>query len=209
MSDGVLSFETLAVTLGMMAAYGPVIALILARKRLGALSAAMALVLWGAFIPIAEHAGFAISESRELAAVPGVGVHARYHFFMAGAFTLVAGIMIAIVALTLLRQGQRSGWYATLMALLVGGGFELSGAAGTLFHGFPPSWALGLVIYAYPLAWASALVIAYRPVFRQAAVRRQHLARIAPGNERQVYNLITCDRFRQRSPHWTKVSVVS
>ncbi len=146
-------------------AYGPVIALILIRKRLGALRTATALVLWGVLIPTFEHASFAISGSRAMAAVPGVGLHDRYHFFMAGVFTIVAGIMIAIVAATQLRQGQRTGWYAVLAALLIGGGFESSGAAGTLFHGFPPSWATGLVIYAYPLAWASALVIAYRPVF--------------------------------------------
>ncbi len=147
-------------------AYGPVIALILARKRLGALSSATALVLWGTIIPTFEHASFAISGSRSMAAVRGVGLHDRYHFYMAGVFTIVSGIMIAILAVALLRQGQKTGWYAVLAALLIGGGFELSGAAGTLFHGFPPSWVMGLVIYAYPLAWASALVIAYRPVFR-------------------------------------------
>ena len=163
MMDNLLSLETLAVALGMILAYGPVIALILARKRLGALKTATALVIWGAVIPITEHAGFAISGSQEIAAV--VGRHTRYHFFMAGVFTLVAGIMIAIVAATQLRRGKREGWFAILVALLVGGGFELSGAAGTLFHGFPPSWVMGLVIYAYPMAWAGALAISYRPVF--------------------------------------------
>ena len=165
MSDDTLFPEILAVTLGLIMAYGPVIGLILARKRLGALNAAAALVIWGAFIPTFEHASFAISGSWEIAAVPGIGLHSRYHFFMAGVFTLVAGIMIAIVAVTQLRQGQQIGWYAILVALLIGGGLELSGAAGTLFHGFPPSWVMGLVIYANPLAWASALVISYRPIF--------------------------------------------
>jgi hypothetical protein len=165
MSDDTLFPEILAVTLGMIMAYGPVVALILARKRLGELNAATALVIWGAFIPTFEHASFAISGSREIAAIPGIGLHSRYHFFMAGVFTLVAGILIAIVAITQLKQGQPTGWYAILIALLIGGGLELSGAAGTLFHGFPPSWVMGLVIYAYPLAWASALIIAYRPIF--------------------------------------------
>lgn len=165
MTENLFALEIVAVALGLALAYGPVIALLLARKRLGALRTAMALVIWGTLIPTAEHAGFAIGGSQEIAAVPGVGLHTRYHFFMAGVFTLVAGIMIALVAATQLRQGQRTGWYAILLALLIGGGLELSGAAGTLFHGFPPSWVMGLVIYAYPLAWAGALVIAYRPVF--------------------------------------------
>jgi hypothetical protein len=89
----------------------------------------------------------------------------RYHFFMAGVFTIVAGIMIVVIAISQLRQGKCTGWYTLLVALLVGGSLELSGAAGTLFHGFPPSWAMGLVIYAYPLAWTSALIIAYKPIF--------------------------------------------
>jgi hypothetical protein len=165
MPDASLFLETLAVALGMVMAYGPVIALILARKRLGALKTATALVLWGTLIPILEHASFAIYGSRTIGSVPGHGLHLHYHFFMAGIYTVVAGIMIAIVATTQLRQGKRTGWYAILAALLIGGGFELSGAAGTLFHGFQTSWAMGLTIYAYPLAWASALVISYRPIF--------------------------------------------
>ncbi len=160
-----LFLETLTLALGMIITYGPVIALILARKRLGALKTATALVIWGTIIPTFEHASFSIYGSRTIASVPGHGLHLHYHFFMAGIFTLVAGIMIAIVAATKLRQGQQTGWFAILIALLIGGGFELSGAGGTLFHGFPPSWVMGLVIYAYPLAWASALVISYRPVF--------------------------------------------
>lgn len=171
MQDDLLSLLNLTVVaIGVAMAYGPVFALILARKRLGALDAAVALVIWGAVIPIFEHASFAISGSREIAAVPGVGLHSRYHFFMAGVFTLVAGIMIAIIAASQLRQGRRTGWFAILIALLIGGGFELSGAAGTLFHGFPPSWAMGLVIYAYPLAWGSALAISYRHVFNGRSV---------------------------------------
>lgn len=155
------------IAVGMTMAYGPVLVLIGLRRRLGALKAASALVIWGTLIPSFEHAAFAISGSRQVGGLPGVGLHARYHFFMAGVFTLVAGLMLILIAATLLRQGTRAGWIAVLLALLLGGGFELSGAAGTLFHGFPPSWAMGLVIYAYPLAWGSALVISYRSVFRK------------------------------------------
>lgn len=164
--DDLLLLELPAVALGMVLAYGPVITLILARKRLGSLRTAVALVIWGAVIPTFEHASFAIRGSREIAGVFGVSLHDRYHFFMAGVFTLVAGIMIAIVAVTQLGQGKRTGWYAILLALLIGGGFELSGAAGTLYHGFPPSWVMGLAIYAYPLAWGAALVISYSSVFK-------------------------------------------
>lgn len=119
-------------------AYGPVIGLILARKRLGSLNAAKALVVWGALIPTLEHASFAISGYQEIANVPGIGLHSRYHFFMAGVFTLVAGILIAIVAAMQLWQSHRTGWFAILIALVIGGGFELSGAAGTLFHASHP-----------------------------------------------------------------------
>jgi hypothetical protein len=112
-----------------------------------------------------EHASFAIYGSRTIASLPGHGLHLHYHFFMAGIFTVVAGTMIMIIATSQLRQGKRMGWYAILAALLIGGGFELSGAGGTLFHGFQTSWAMGMVIYAYPVAWLSALVISYRPIF--------------------------------------------
>jgi hypothetical protein len=81
--------------------------------------------------------------------------------------------MIAIVAATQLRQGKRAGWYAILVALLLGGGFELSGAAGMLYHGFPPSWASGLAIYVYHFAWASALAISYRHVFKTISTEKQ------------------------------------
>lgn len=165
MNGDTISGELVAIVLGMAMAYGPVVALLLTRKSLGALNTAAALVVWGAVIPTFEHASFAISGSRALAAVPGVSLHARYHFFMAGVFTLVGGILLVMMAVSQLRKGERLGWFAVLAALLIGGGFEVTGAAGALYHGFPPSWAMGLAIYAYPLAWGSALIIAYRPVF--------------------------------------------
>jgi len=76
----------------------------------------------------------------------------------------VAGIMIMIIAASQLRQGKRTGWCAILLALLIGGGFELTGAVGIRFHGLQGP-AMGLGIYAYLLAWASALVISYWSVF--------------------------------------------
>lgn len=152
------------VALGMTMAYGPVIALILARKRLGALKTATALIIWGALTPTFEHTSFAIYGSQIIPSVPDHGLHLHYHFFMAGVFTVVAGIMIMIMTASQLRLGKRTGWCAILVALLIGGSFELSGAAGMRFHGFQGP-AVGLMIYAYLLAWASALVISYRPVF--------------------------------------------
>ncbi len=151
--------EILPVALGMAVAYGPILGLILARKALGALNTAPWLVAWGALVPGLEHAAFAMSGSRGLAGHPGVGLHSRYHFYMAGVFSLLAAALMIVIAFTLLREGRREGWFAVLMGLLLGGGFEVSGAAGTLYHGFPPSWAMGLVIYSYPLAWGLALLI--------------------------------------------------
>lgn len=167
-------FNLINVALGIAVAYCPVIGLILIRKRLGALKTAVFLVLWGALIPTLEHAGFAMSGSRLRAFLPGIDIHTHYHFFMAAAFTIVAGVLIAFTAVTQLGRGQKEGWYAILMALVIGGGFELTGAFGMFYHGFPPSWALGLVIYAYPLAWASALIIAYNPVFKKQEKNRKY-----------------------------------
>ncbi len=155
----------------MTLAYGPIVALILSRKRLGPLNTAVALVIWGALIPTFEHGSFAIYGSRTIPVVPDHGLHLHYHFFMAGVFTVVAGIMIVIMAVTQLRQGTRIGWYTILTALLIGGSFELSGAAGIRFHGFQGP-ATGLSIYAYLLAWASALIITYRQVFHNSQVHQ-------------------------------------
>lgn len=154
--------------LGVAMAYGPVIILIFVRRSIGQLNAAAALVIWGAIIVAAEHAGFATSESLEIAGLPGASAHMRYHFFMAGIFTLVGAILIGVIAVSQLVKGERTAWLAILVALLIGGGFEVSGGAGTLFHGFPPSWPVGLAIYAYPLAWGSALAISYRRIFSRA-----------------------------------------
>ena len=174
MPENLLSPQHLTLAaFGVAMAYGPVVALILARKALGTLNTAAWLVAWGALIPGFEHASFAISNSRSLAAVPDVTLHMRYHFFMAGVFTVVAAGLLMLIAFTLLRAGRREGWYAVLFALLFGGFFEVTGATGTLFHGFPPSWPVGLVIYAYLVAWVAALAISYPPIFRVASTRQE------------------------------------
>ena len=101
--------------------------------------------------------------------------HARVHFFMAGIYTLVGFAMISVVAMTLLREGRKAGWYAILFSLLFGGGFEIIAGAFFYSHGFPlyegltgvPVQGFGWqYVYTYFLAWASALLISYRPIFR-------------------------------------------
>jgi hypothetical protein len=78
---------------------------------------------------------------------------------MAGVYAAIAGVLLSVIALTLFREGRRSGWFAVLFALLAGGSLELvmDGPTGYLYH------HIGL--YGYPLAWAAALVIAYKPTF--------------------------------------------
>ncbi len=68
--------------------FGPVLGLILARKRLGTLNTASWLVIWGAVIITIEHAQFAISYSLPFKVIDEgpltLPPHARVHFFMAG-----------------------------------------------------------------------------------------------------------------------------
>lgn len=156
-------------TVGITIAFGPVIALTLARRVLGSLNAAAGLAIWGAMMVVGEHANFAIANALNIAETPGVSAHTRYHFFMAGIYTIVGAVFISIVAYILLREGRRVGWYGLLFALLFGGGLELLGGGGIFVHGLPPhSIPVGLALYAYFAAWGSALVIAYEPVFKAA-----------------------------------------
>ena len=46
--------------------------------------------------------------------------HSTVHYFMAGVYAAIAGILLSVIALTLFREGRRSGWFAVLFALLVG-----------------------------------------------------------------------------------------
>jgi len=150
------------------------------RRRLGVLNAASWLVVLGTFVGVGEHAQFAISYSVPLITNEGQMVllpHARFHFFMAGIYTLVGVVLLGIVARTLLREGRRAGWYAVLFALLFGGSFDL--VTGDLWypHGLPLFQSLGGApvtgfgwefLYSYFVAWIAALGISYRPIFRSA-----------------------------------------
>ena len=151
-------------------AFAPVVGLLLVRKRLGVLNSATWLVIWGAVVLAGEHGSFALSLSVSLAARAGVGDHARFHFFMAGVYAFVAGVLLGVVAWTLLRAGSRIGWYAVLFTLVFGGAFELVAGSTIFAHGFPPhSIPLGLFLYSYVAALGSALLISFRPIFRPEA----------------------------------------
>jgi hypothetical protein len=148
-------------------ALAPIFGLLLARKRLGAANAAAWLITYGAWIIAGEHALVGLGE---LANLPGLPAHARFHFLMGGMYTFVGAVLLGVVAWTLLRTGSRIGWYAILFTLVVGGSMELW-AASTIFpHGFPQqSIPLGLFLYAYIPAFACALAISYEPIFRSKA----------------------------------------
>ena len=94
-----------------------------------------------------------------------VGPASTVHYFMAGVYAAIAGVLLSVIALTLLRERRRSGWFAVLFALLVGGSLELvmNGPTGYLYH------HIGL--YGYVVAWLAALVLAYKPTFRVATPR--------------------------------------
>lgn len=177
--------------LAVALAFGPVVVLVVARRSLGALNAAAWLVVWGAFIVAGEHASFGVANALELASEPNVSEHSRYHFLMAGTYTLIGAVMMSVVALTLLREGRRSGWYAVLFALVLGGGIELLGGTTVFAHGLPPdSIPVGLSLYGYFAAWGSALVMAYRPSFGRkdppAARRAPYLDAVGNGGSTSV-----------------------
>ncbi len=139
----------------------PPVALVVARKRLGVLKTASWLVIWGVFIAVGEHAMWAMR----------LAVHERWwlnphstvHYFMAGVYAAIGGVLLCVIARTLLREGRRAEWYAVLFALLVGGTLEvvMNGPTGLLFqHGFEPeSTPGGEAIFGYPLAWLASLVM--------------------------------------------------
>ncbi len=121
------------------------------------MNTAAALVIWGALAACSEHGMWAMRLA--IHERSWSNPHSTVHYFMAGAYTAVAGVLLSVIALTLLREGRRSGWFAVLFALLVGGSLELAmnGPTGFLYH------HIGL--YGYVFAWLAALVLAFRPTF--------------------------------------------
>jgi hypothetical protein len=137
----------------------PTIAFVAFRRSIGVLNAAAGLVIWGALTACSEHGTWAMRLS--IHERSWSNPHSTVHYFMAGVYAAVAGVLLSVIALTLFREGRRSGWFAVLFALVVGGSLELvmNGPTGSLYH------HVGL--YGYPVAWAAALAIAFKPTFRQ------------------------------------------
>jgi hypothetical protein len=90
---------------------------------------------------------------------------------MAGVYAAIGGLLLVVIAQTLLREGRQAGWWALLFVLLAGGTLELvmNGPLGILFqHGLNPIESIpqGTVLFGYLFAWMAALVISWRPSFR-------------------------------------------
>jgi len=135
----------------------PTVALLVGRRRIGTPNTAAALVIWGALAATGEHGTWAMRlawHERDW-----LNPHSAGHYFMAGVYAAVAGVLLGVIAVTLLRERRRSGWFAVLFALLVGGSVELvmNGPTGLLYH------HIGL--YGYLVAWLAALVITFRSTF--------------------------------------------
>jgi hypothetical protein len=149
----------------------PVVALVIARRSLGALNASAWLVAYGVLILLSEHAGFTFTYT--LGGLPEEGFiappHARIHAFMAAVYATVGMVALAIMVGTLLRKRSRLAWAILLGAVVVGGSLDvvMNGPAGLLYrHTSPPNPIPGAnVLWAYLVAWAAALLISWRPVF--------------------------------------------
>ncbi len=141
----------------------PTVALLLSRRRLGLMNTAAALVIWGALAASGEHGMWAMRLAIHERAWSEP--HATVHYFMAGVYAGIAGVLLSVIALTLLREHRRSGWFTVLFVLLVGGTLELTmnGPTGYLYH------HIGLP--GYVVAWLAALVLAFKPTFRVATPR--------------------------------------
>lgn len=151
--------------------------LVLRRKRLGVLNVASWLVILGGLVIVAEHVQFALSFALALHPIdPSQSIplaHARLHFFMAGVYTLVAVVLLVVIARTLLRTGQPVGWLAVLFALLFGGGWDLIMGGFLYAHGDSLYGLFGAPVQGFGweflstcfVVWIAALVLSYRPIF--------------------------------------------
>jgi len=94
----------------------PTVALLVGRRRIGTPNTAAALVIWGALAATGEHGTWAMRlawHERDW-----LNPHSAGHYFMAGVYAAVAGVLLGVIAVTLLRERRRSGWFAVLFALL-------------------------------------------------------------------------------------------
>ena len=71
-------------------------------QRVGQLRAAGWLVTIGAVVVVMEHGGMTILDAGNLLGKS----HSRLHFFMAGIFTIIAMVLLVVVATTLLREAR-------------------------------------------------------------------------------------------------------
>ena len=149
-----------------------VVALFLARNRMGKLNAASWLVIFGVIVLVAEHPQFAIT--RALPLVENNDQHARIHLVMTVTYALIGLVLFGVIARTLLRGARKAGWYAVLFALIAGGGSDLVFGGFWFQHGSPIFQIFGIerapgygweFLYLYIVAWIAALAISYRPIF--------------------------------------------
>ena len=167
-----------------------ILVLVLARRRFGELNVASWLVIFGAVVLVPEHPHWAtagaalspyeVSDDLRLALVEHP--HTRLHFLMASIFAFISLVLLVIIARTLLKEGRRAGWFAVLIALVLGATFDL--VTGSLWYpkGFPLFALVGRDtsgwgwqwLYLYVAAWIAALAVSYRPIFRSHSARTGH-----------------------------------
>lgn len=82
-------------------ALAPTLDLLLVQKKLGVLNAAAWLVTWRAVILSGEHGGFSLTLSDEPMIQFLKDGHASFHFFMTGAYIVVAAVLLAVIAWTI------------------------------------------------------------------------------------------------------------
>jgi len=149
----------------------PIVVLILARRRLGAVNAASGLVVYGVLVMLYEHAGFTFAYTLGGLSQEGfiAPPHARVHAFMAAIYATIGMMAFAVMGSTLLRQRSRLAWYVLLAAVIAGGSVEvvMNGPVGLLYrHTSPPNPIAGAnLLWLYLVAWVGALLISRRAVF--------------------------------------------
>jgi len=156
----------------------PIVVLIAAQRRIGAVNAASGLVVYGVLVMLYEHAGFTFTYT--LGGLPQEGFvappHARIHAFMAAVYATIGMVAFAVMWSTLLRQRSHLAWYVLLAAVIVGGSVEvvMNGPAGLLYrHTSPPNPIAGAnLLWLYLVAWVGALLISRRAVFGAETSRK-------------------------------------
>src|SRR5262245_33643757 len=100
-ASDVYPFWLHAVALSVILA--PTVALLAFRRRIGLMNTAAALVIYGALAACGEHGYWAIRHA--LQDPSWTEPHVTVHHFMAGVYAAIAGVLLSVIALTLLREG--------------------------------------------------------------------------------------------------------